>query len=67
MLAAIPLIVFGYQCHLTFTLVYDSLERPTLQRIDYVIVGCMFLCMSLYMLTGIFGYALMVSDDRVHV
>jgi hypothetical protein len=42
--SALPLICFGFQCHLTFSLVYDSLSRPTPARIDAVAYGCMFLC-----------------------
>lgn len=52
LVSSLPLICFGFQCHLTFSLVYDSLANPTPARIDAVAAGCMLLCAVLYIPMG---------------
>jgi sodium-coupled neutral amino acid transporter 7/8 len=52
LVSSLPLICFGFQCHLTFSLVYDSLAHPTPTRIDTVAGGCMLLCAALYIPMG---------------
>ena len=52
LVSSLPLICFGFQCHLTFSLVYDSLAHPTPGRIDTVAAGCMIICATLYIPMG---------------
>lgn len=67
MISSLPLICFGFQCHLTFSLVYDSLADPTPKRIGYVSAGCMLLCACLYITMGVFGFLLLGDNATADV
>ena len=67
MVSSLPLICFGFQCHLTFSLVYDSLADPTPGRIDSVAAGCMLLCAVLYIPMGVCGYLLLGDNATADV
>ena len=66
LVSSLPLICFGFQCHLTFSLVYDSLAQPTPGRIDTVAAGCMILCAALYIPMGKAHTDLLECGTRPH-
>ncbi|XP_028392393.1 putative sodium-coupled neutral amino acid transporter 7 [Dendronephthya gigantea] len=54
--AAVPVICFGFQCHVTAVAVYAELRRPTLVRFGLVTFLATLICAVLYSLTGSYGY-----------
>jgi len=55
-MAAIPVICFGYQCHVSSVAVYADLKNRSLIRFFVVCVLAMVVCTVAYSLCGSFGY-----------
>lgn len=51
-----PVICFGFQCHVTSVAVYSELNRPTMKRFVIVTVCATAICTLIYSLTGAFGF-----------
>ena len=52
---AVPLICFGFQCHVSSIPVYSGLRKRNIRRFFYVILSAVFICFIVYTLTGAFG------------
>ncbi|XP_065064881.1 sodium-coupled neutral amino acid transporter 7-like [Rhopilema esculentum] len=55
-MAAIPVICFGYQCHVSSVAVYADLKNRSMKRFFLVCVAAMVVCTTAYSLCGVFGY-----------
>ncbi|XP_065913561.1 sodium-coupled neutral amino acid transporter 7-like isoform X2 [Dysidea avara] len=53
---AIPLICFGYQCHISSVPIYAGLRMRSLRRYAVVVAIGIAVCVGVYSLTGTFGY-----------
>lgn len=56
--AAIPIIAFAYNCHLTYPAVYAELPHGNLRSMDKVSIITYSLCSALYIGVGLAGYLL---------
>lgn len=54
--AAIPIICFGFQCHVPSVAVYAELKRASVPRFGIVVVIAMAICTTAYTITASFGY-----------
>ncbi|XP_078257847.1 sodium-coupled neutral amino acid transporter 7 isoform X2 [Rhinoraja longicauda] len=64
---AIPTICFGFQCHVSSVPVYNSMERPTLQRWGWVVTAAVVICLFVYTGTGVCGFLTFGSSVNVDV
>ena len=55
-LLGVPIIAFGFQCHILLVPVCAEMRRRNIERIDLAIVVAMIACLIIYVLTGLFGY-----------
>ncbi|XP_070552945.1 sodium-coupled neutral amino acid transporter 7-like [Ptychodera flava] len=53
---AVPVICFGFQCHLSSVPVYATLQPHTLKSYGKVVFLSLAICYIVYLLTGVFGY-----------
>ncbi|KAM7438690.1 hypothetical protein ABFA07_011802 [Porites harrisoni] len=54
--SAVPIICFGFQCHVPSIAVYAELKRASVPRFGIVVVIAMAICAAAYAITGSFGY-----------
>lgn len=66
-LNAIPTICFGFQCHVSSVPVYNSMERPTVQRWGWVVTAAVVICLFVYTGTGVCGFLTFGSSVNVDV
>ena len=52
---SIPFVCFAFQCHVSSVPVYSGLKNRSVWRFFFVILAAVFLCTTLYSLTGAFG------------
>ncbi|KAK2559615.1 putative sodium-coupled neutral amino acid transporter 7 [Acropora cervicornis] len=55
-LAAVPIICFGFQCHVPAVAIYSEMKRASVPRFGIVTVIAMAICTTAYAITGSFGY-----------
>lgn len=55
-LAAVPIICFGFQCHVPAVAIYAEMKRASVPRFGVVTVIAMAICTTAYAITGSFGY-----------
>ncbi|XP_028392884.1 putative sodium-coupled neutral amino acid transporter 7 [Dendronephthya gigantea] len=54
--AAVPVICFGFQCHVTSVAVLAELHNPTLKRFGIVTALSTLICTVIYSVTGSYGF-----------
>lgn len=54
--AAVPIICFGFQCHVPSVAIYAELKKASVPRFGIVTVIAMGICTTAYAITGSFGY-----------
>ncbi|XP_051884127.1 sodium-coupled neutral amino acid transporter 7 isoform X2 [Pristis pectinata] len=64
---AIPTICFGFQCHVSSVPVFNSMERPTVQRWGWVVTAAVVVCLFVYTGTGVCGFLTFGSSVNVDV
>ncbi|KAG8251761.1 hypothetical protein J6590_072603 [Homalodisca vitripennis] len=58
----VPVICFGYQCHVSVVPIYSCMDDRRMGSFTVVIVATLALCSSAYTLTGTYGYLTFGSD-----
>jgi len=53
---AVPIICFGFQCHVPSIAIYAELKRASVTRFGIVVVIAMAICSTAYAITASFGY-----------
>eukprot|EP00794_Sanderia_malayensis_P019224 gene19224-21151_t len=66
-MTAIPVICFGYQCHVSSVAVYADLKNRSMVRFFVVTCVAMFICTTSYGLCGSFGYLTFGMDTQSDV
>ncbi|XP_046843458.1 putative sodium-coupled neutral amino acid transporter 7 [Xenia sp. Carnegie-2017] len=54
--AAVPVICFGFQCHVTSVAVLAELYNPTFKRFAIVTILSTLICSVIYSITGVYGF-----------
>jgi len=52
----VPVICFGYQCHVSAIPIYSCMRERNMKRFSVVVLAAMTVCLATYTLAGVFGY-----------
>lgn len=52
----VPVICFGYQCHVSAVPIYSCMQDRTMKSFTVVVVIALIICTTAYTLTGVYGY-----------
>jgi amino acid permease len=58
-----PVFIFSFTTQINLLQCFQELEHPTLRRMHKVLAKQHFVCFSIYMFIGIFGYLSFPTDD----
>ena len=60
-----PVFIFSFTTQINLLQCFEELEKPTLRRMHKVLAKQHFLCFSLYLFIGVFGYLSFPIDDGI--
>jgi amino acid permease len=62
-LVTFPIFIFSFTTQINLLQCFEELNRPTLRRMHKVLAKQHFICFSLYLFIGVFGYLSFPLDD----
>eukprot|EP00730_Choanoeca_flexa_P020163 TRINITY_DN9859_c0_g1_i2.p1 TRINITY_DN9859_c0_g1~~TRINITY_DN9859_c0_g1_i2.p1 ORF type:complete len:446 (+),score=82.40 TRINITY_DN9859_c0_g1_i2:106-1443(+) len=64
---AVPIVTLAYTCQMNLFSLLATLENPTRKRVRFVFTSALAICMSVYVLVGLFGYLTFFEDTQGNV
>ena len=58
-----PVFIFSFTTQINLLQCFEELEKPTLRRMHKVLAKQHFICFSIYLFIGVFGYLSFPIDD----
>ena len=60
-----PIFVFSFLTQINLLQCFEELEKPSLRRMHKVLAKQHFICFTIFLITGVFGYLSFPKEDKI--